>query len=255
MLPAAFSVPAILEIVSVLRQASETVRTNRARLVRLFAWAAFVFAAFSVSAYALPEIVAYGRMHAEIGSVPKRSVALVFGTSQYAPSGGPNAFFWGRIVAASELYKSGKVDCLLVSGDNSSADYNEARSMQLALMDEGVPPERIILDYAGFRTLDSVYRAKLVFGQSEFTVVTQGFQAERAIFLASGIGADVVAYVAPDVPFESAPGTYFREVPARVAALFDLAIAGTGPKFLGESIRIETDPTVRPVPDKVCFPR
>lgn len=127
--------------------------------------------------------------------------------------------------------------------------------MQLALMDKGVPPERIYLDYAGFRTLDSVHRAKLVFGQSAFTVVTQEFQAERAALLSWGVGADVVAFVPPDVPFAAAPGTYLREIFARMAAFYDLAIARTGPKFVGESIHVETDPDIRPIPDKICSPR
>ncbi|MDQ1343894.1 MAG: SanA protein [Patescibacteria group bacterium] len=112
------------------------------------------------------------------------------------PNGLPNAFFEFRMSAAADLYKNGKVDCLLVSGDNATKDYNEIKDMQLSLMEKGVPPERIIGDYAGFRTLDSVIRAKEVFGLSKLTVISQSSHAERALFVARIEGIDAVAYEA-----------------------------------------------------------
>lgn len=129
--------------------------------------AAFWFCALSGGFFAVSylavEIAAYGRTYDDAASVPKNSVGLVLGTSSKLADGTGNAYFALRMSAASQLYKEKRVDCLLVSGDNATANYNEIKSMQLALMEKGVPPERIFGDYAGFRTLDSVVRAKEVF--------------------------------------------------------------------------------------------
>ncbi len=150
--------------------------------------AAFWFCTLSIGFFAVSylavEIAAYGRTYDGVASVPKNSVGLVLGTSSKLADGTGNAYFALRMSAASQLYKEKKVDCLLVSGDNATANYNEIKSMQLALMEKGVPPERIFGDYAGFRTLDSVVRAKEVFGLSKFTVVSQESHAKRAVFLA-----------------------------------------------------------------------
>lgn len=127
--------------------------------------------------------------------------------------------------AAAELYKKGRVDCLLVSGDNATKSYNEIKSMQLALMGKGVPPERIFGDYAGFRTLDSVIRAKEIFGLSRFTVVSQESHAERAVFLARSQRIDVIALEARDVPFFRSVVPTLREIPARTLAFYDVLVA------------------------------
>lgn len=212
-------------------------------------------AAVFVPSYVSVEIAAWGRTYSSVGSVPKNAVGLVLGTSKRTSEGGTNAYFSARMSAAAELYRQGKADCLLVSGDNATADYNEIRDMQLSLMELGVPPERIYGDYAGFRTLDSVLRAKRVFGLSHFTVVTQESHAERALFVARSEGIDAVAYLAPGPSFWSAPVAVLREFPARILAFYDVVLARVGPKFLGDPVRIETDASVRPVPEKICYPR
>lgn len=126
-------------------------------------WFCALSAGFFAVSYLAVEIAAYDRTYDDVAAVPKNSVGLVLGTSSKLADGRGNAYFALRMTAASQLYKEKRVDCLLVSGDNAAANYNEIKSMQLALMEKGVPPERIFGDYAGFRTLDSVVRAKEVF--------------------------------------------------------------------------------------------
>lgn len=96
----------------------------------------------------------------------------------------PNTYFDNRIRAATDLYKSGKIQYIIVSGDNSTKDYNEPEDMQTALVQQGIPKDKIIPDHAGFRTLDSVIRAKEIFGQTQLVIISQKFHNERAVFLA-----------------------------------------------------------------------
>lgn len=222
---------------------------------KLLAISAAAFVAVFAISYVAVEIASWGRTYDSVDSVPKNTVGLVLGTAKRAPDGGVNVYFAYRMAAAAELYAKGRVDCLLVSGDNASSDYNEIRDMQLSLMELGVPPERIHGDYAGFRTLDSIIRANRVFGLSRFTVVTQEAHAERALFVARLDGIEAVAFVAKSPSFLAAPMAVLREFPARILAFYDVVLGRVGPKFLGNPVRIETDPSVRPVPEKVCYPR
>lgn len=119
----------------------------------------------------------------QISDVPKMKTALLLGTGKTLSNGQPNAYFYNRIQAAADLYKSGKVKYIIVSGDNSQKNYNEPEDMQMALIEYGVPKDNIFLDFAGFRTLDSVVRAKEIFGQNQLIIVSQKFHNERAVFL------------------------------------------------------------------------
>ena len=119
-------------------------------------------------------------LYTDIAEVPAHKVGLLLGTNPYLRSGAPNKYFLYRIDAAVALYKAGKIEYILVSGDNHRNDYNEPEAMKQALMNNGIPEERIVLDYAGFRTLDSVVRAKKVFGNDTFIVISQRFHNERA---------------------------------------------------------------------------
>ena len=170
--------------------------------------------------------------------VPYKRVGLVLGTSEKVRSGRPNLFFEHRIQAAVELYRSGKVDRLLLSGDNGTIYYNEPWTMRKALIAAGVDSMHITLDYAGFRTLDSMVRAREVFGQQSFTVISQRFHNERAVFIARQKGIDAIGYNARDVDAYSGFRTKLREKAARVKVFFDL-LFGVEPKFLGEPVRID----------------
>ncbi|MGL5977371.1 MAG: SanA/YdcF family protein, partial [Aeromonas sobria] len=160
----------------------------------------------------------------QVEQVPYNRVAVVLGTSKYLSGGGPNHYFKHRIKAAAELYNDAKVDFIIVSGDNATVQYNEPRQMRRALIKAGIPASAIYMDFAGFRTLDSVVRAKEVFGQDRFTVVSQGFHNERAIFIARHFGIDAVGFNAEDPSAYQGIRTRVREVFARLMGLLDLYV-------------------------------
>ena len=170
--------------------------------------------------------------------VPTNKVGLVLGTSKWLKDGRPNLYFKYRIQAAYDLYKAGKIKYILVSGDNSFKNYNEPREMHNALVDLGVPSEAIVLDFAGFRTLDSVVRCKKVFGQQNVTIISQPFHNKRALYIASNYGMQAIGYNAKDVNLYSGLKTQLREKLARVKVFIDLYIINKQPKFLGDKIEI-----------------
>ena len=175
--------------------------------------------------------------HSDLKDLPPTKAALVLGCSPTV-QGRTNAFFSTRMDAAAKLYHSGTVKALIVSGDNSTHQYDEPTAMKDALIARSVPAAVIFPDYAGFRTLDSVLRAKEVFGQSEFIIVSQKFHNERAVFLARSHAIKAHAFNAKGVAIRNAPLTYVREMAARVAAVLDAKVLNTRPKFLGKPIQI-----------------
>ena len=120
----------------------------------------------------------------DIEKLPNQKVGLLLGTSKTLPNGYKNYYFYYRIDAAEKLYKSGKIEYIIVSGDNSRKDYNEPEDMKNELINRGVPADKIYEDFAGFRTLDSVVRAKEIFGQNSYIIISQKFHNERAVYLA-----------------------------------------------------------------------
>ena len=114
-------------------------------------------------------------LYREISEIPGNEVGLLLGTSPKLRNGKNNLYFDHRINAAIQLYKAGKIKYILISGDNRQRNYNEPEYMKKALLRGGIPEEAIYLDYAGFRTLDSVVRAQKVFGQARFTGRQTGF--------------------------------------------------------------------------------
>jgi SanA protein len=124
-------------------------------------------------------------------AVPARRVAIVFG-AEVRRDGTPSVVLRDRVEMAVTLYKSGKVEKLLMSGDNRVADYNEPESMRQYALTLGMPDTDIVLDYAGRRTYDTCYRAKEIFGVESAILVTQGFHMPRSLFLCDSFGIDVV---------------------------------------------------------------
>ncbi|MCX8601380.1 MULTISPECIES: ElyC/SanA/YdcF family protein [unclassified Gilliamella] len=171
--------------------------------------------------------------------LPHRAIGVVLGTSKYVQGGGINGFYRSRIEGAINLYWQKKVDYLILSGDNALLSYNEPITMKKDLIKAGIPQESIVLDYAGFRTLDSVVRANKVFNADDFTIITQEFHCERAIFiaLAQGIQAQCFAVPSPS----SMKLVRIREIFARVKAFIDLYILDNQPKYLGPAMPIITD--------------
>lgn len=154
------------------------------------------------------------------------------------PNGRHNLYFLRRIEAAASLYHAGKADHILVSGDNHRPGYNEPEDMKQALIQKGVPPNRIICDYAGFSTLDSIVRANRIFGQQHFTVVSQAFHNRRAIFIGRFFGLDITGFNADDIPRSLSVKTLLREELARVKTLLDLWVLKRKPRYLGTPIQI-----------------
>lgn len=172
-----------------------------------------------------------------ISQVPERKVGLVLGTSKYTTEGSRNLYYHYRLLAARQLVDLCKVDYLLISGDNATMSYNEPVTMYKDLVAMGVSKDKIFLDYAGFRTLDSVIRALKVFGQKALIVVSQDFQNERAIFIARRYGMDAYGFDAQDVPSHQLSFISLREKLARFKMRLDLATHAS-PKYLGEPVPI-----------------
>jgi SanA protein len=174
-----------------------------------------------------------GKTFSDVHAIPFRKTGIVLGTSKYYRGNLVNPYFKYRIDAAAELYHAGKIKYLIVSGDNSKKSYNEPQDMKDALLKKGVPEKRIICDYAGLRTFDSIYRAWKIFGLKSFTIISQEYHNKRALYICQGLGLDAVAYNAHDVYGNESFRP--REILARTAAVMDIWL-GKKPKYLGEKI-------------------
>lgn len=175
--------------------------------------------------------------YGSIDSIPYNHCALVLGTSKYLWNGKRNLYYTNRIKAAVELYNHNKIDYIIVSGDNRNRNYNEPITMYNDLVASGIPNKKIILDYAGFRTLDSVVRGKEVFGQDKFTIVSQEFHNQRAVYIARKKGIEAIAFNAEDDTGKLAFKVQMREIAARMLVVFDMVTAKQ-PHFLGEKVVI-----------------
>ncbi len=178
-------------------------------------------------------------MYDDVLVIPYNRVGVLLGTSPKGRSGKPNVFYIRRVEACVALYKAGKIDRILVSGDNSRTTYDEPTCIKEDLIAAGVPDSVIYLDYAGFRTYDSMVRAKEVFGLSSFTIISQPFHNERALYIATRKGLDVIAFNALDVQLRRWQiRMTVREWLARTKAVMDVYTCKQ-PHFLGELITIE----------------
>ncbi len=160
-----------------------------------------------------------------IQTSPSAPVAIVFGAGLWR-DGTPTTVLRDRISTAAQLYFSGKVEKILMSGDNSYLDYNEPGAMQAYAVSLGVPPEAITLDYAGRRTYDTCYRAREIFGIRQAIVVTQGFHLPRAIYTCRALGMDVAGVPSDGHTYRPASLFYWhlRELPATLTALLEVHI-------------------------------
>ena len=180
---------------------------------------------------------AKGKTFNKVADIKKNKVGLVLGTAKKLKNGSVNLYFKYRINATVALYKNGKIDFVLVSGDNGNKHYDEPTDFKNELIKKGIPEDKIYLDYAGFRTLDSVIRAKEVFNLVEITIISQKFHNERAIFLAEKNGIQAIGFNAKDLTGRYGIKTKIREYFARTKAVLDI-IFGVSPKFLGNKITI-----------------
>ncbi len=181
---------------------------------------------------------AHAHCSASVEDCPQGAVGLVLGCSKYIRRGKSSPYFAGRMEAAAELWRSGRLRCLIVSGDNRHYTYNEPRDMKAALVRLGVPKERIVCDYAGVCTYDSVVRAQRVFGADSLVIVSQPGHAARAVAIARSLGLAARGYEATmprQLDWRSTLRQHVRERAARIAMLFDLALQRQ-PEQLGAAI-------------------
>ncbi len=172
--------------------------------------------------------------------VPRAQAALVLG-AQVMPNGKPSSMLADRITAAEELYRAGRVDKLLLSGDHGRVSYDEVGTMRRILLARGIPAEDIFTDHAGFDTWDSAQRARRIFNVRSAVVVTQGFHMARALYDARRAGLKVTGYAADRRDYGRIMRKLeVREAAARVKTLADV-VTGAEPHFLGAEIPITGD--------------
>ncbi|CAM1364004.1 conserved hypothetical protein [Tenacibaculum litoreum] len=194
-----------------------------------------------VSIYVSNKVIinkAEGKLFNSTENIPKNKVGLLLGTVKYLSDGRVNLYYQFRLSAAVELYKAEKIDFILVSGDNGSEGYDEPTDFKNDLIEAGIPEDKIFLDYAGFRTLDSIVRVKDVFGQTSVTIISQQFHNERALYLANHFDIEAIGYNARGVSGKKAIKVQLREYLARVKVFVDILL-NVSPKFLGEPVEIK----------------
>ena len=181
---------------------------------------------------------AKGRTYNNVEEIPYNKVGVVLGTVPKLSNGNDNYYYTCRMKATADLYFAGKLSYIIASGDNHLKEYNEPVCMRNSLVALRVPDTEIYLDYAGFRTFDSMVRAKKVFGQNSITVISQHWHNQRAIFVARKQGVNAIGFEAKDAIVRKAYfKNHLREMLAKVKAVIDVCF-GKQPHFLGEPVII-----------------
>lgn len=185
-----------------------------------------IFTGFLLIGLLRTGMLIYGRTKTHLpANVPQAPVALVLGAG-LNQDGTPGVVLRDRVDTAAELYFSGKVDKLLMSGDNTTPYYNEPGAMFLYALSLGVPEENVVLDYAGRRTYDSCYRARAIFGLEKLVVVTQAYHLPRALFLCNALDIEAYGVTADRANYNRYRYTFwwFREILASINAYWDIFI-------------------------------
>ncbi len=186
-------------------------------------------------------ILSTSRKMFQVEEAPKRRAAIVFGAGLQR-DGTPSPVLRDRVETAADLYFAGKVEKILLSGDNRFLYYNEPGSMMDYALSLGVPKDALVLDYAGRRTYDTCYRAKEIFGLNDVLLVTQSFHLPRALFTCQNLGLQAVGVVADRREYlrSSKLSWEMREVPASLVAMWDVWVAHPEP-VLGDKEPIFPD--------------
>lgn len=203
----------------------------RVMLIRIFARARRLILSlisFGLLLVLLPRLITgvytANRIHRP-QEAPAERVAIIFGAG-LRRDGTPTAMLRDRVITGADLYFDGKVEKLLMSGDNRFVEYNEPESMRQFALSVGVPDEAIVLDYAGRRTYDTCYRAKEIFGVENALLVTQNFHLPRALFLCNMLGIETRGVPAENCYWTGSPFVWnIREQFATVAAFLDLYVS------------------------------
>ncbi len=187
-----------------------------------------------------------GAIYREVDATPQRRVAIVFG-AQVLPGGRPSNALAYRLDAAIALYRAGRVERLLLTGDHGTPNYDEPGAMRAYAVARGVPDSAIAVDSAGFRTYDSCYRARAVFGVDEALLVTQAYHLPRALYTCTGLGVRAIGFEAQPFVGPAARAARWREHPARWVAWWQVAVTRPEPRYLGPH-ETALDDTATPAP-------
>lgn len=208
-----------------------------ARLRRLILLGLFAYPILAAAAWVWVSRAAGPYVFSDLAKVAPARAGVVLGASPKNRGGdAPNSYFVHRIAAATALYKAGKVQYLIVSGDRRNDGYDEPTAMRDALIAEGVPAAQIYRDDAGFHTRNSLARAHQLFGQDDAIVISQRFHAERAVFISRAHGLRFTGYAAKDVDAYFGLMTFLRETFSRLVALLDAGSAEHAP--VGEKVSL-----------------
>jgi SanA protein len=208
-------------------------KKNLNRISRMLLWFCLIILFLVFLLVALPRLVTFWSTRNRVYSaerVPVRRAAIVFGAGLWR-DGSPTPVLRDRVATAAQLYFAGKVEKLLMSGDNSELYYNEPGAMRGYALDLGVPDEAIVLDYAGRRTYDTCYRARAIFGLQDAILVTQPFHLPRALYVCNALGLPSVGVAADMLPYRNRALLYWnlREVPATLVALWEVYVSRPEP--------------------------
>lgn len=203
------------------------------KIVHMILWTILTVLLLALAALLIPRLVTelYSRSRIfTVDQVKEHRAAIVFGAGLWR-DGSPTPVLRDRVETAARLYKAGKVEKLLMSGDNSYLDYNEPGAMRSYALELGVPDEAIVLDYAGRRTYDTCYRAKHIFGVDEAILVTQAFHMPRALYACNHLGLASVGVVADSRSYRRATIAWWqmRETPATLVALWEVHVTHPEP--------------------------
>lgn len=180
-------------------------------------------------------LILYATSHTyRVAEAPEKPVGIIFGAGLWR-DGSPTPVLQDRVETGAQLYFAGKIQKLLMSGDNSYIDYNEPEAMRQFALKLGVPDEAIVLDYAGRRTYDTCYRASHIFGVSEALLITQNFHLPRAIFICARIGLSGKGVIADTRQYRFLWRLIWqiRELPASLITLWEVYISHPIP-IMGE---------------------
>lgn len=170
----------------------------------------------------------------DYADIPEKPVAIVFGAHVNSTTMLPSNVLAYRILAAVNLYNEGKVEKIIMSGDNRVSHYNEPEVMMQYAVSHGVPEEDIVMDFAGRRTYDTCYRAKHIFQIDEAILVTQRYHLYRALYTCNALGVDSVGMNADDEPLREQTFYNIREIPATLLAVWQVYITRPEAQIMGE---------------------
>jgi SanA protein len=213
-------------------------RKRVGKIIYIFGWTVILIIGLIGSIEVMVKLDTRREIFASVDQIPANKVGLLLGTAKYLINGQPNLFYRYRLDAAVELFNAGKIEYILISGDNATRYYNEPGTIRNDLIKQGIPANKIFLDYAGFRTLDSIVRAREIFGQERITIISQKFHDERALFISNRRNIQAVAFNAKEVEIKDGLKTWMRERFARIKMVIDLMFHKK-PKFLGEKVEIK----------------